>query len=297
MAKTVAVMGWRQADGHAGSARDARLGIGEWEATHENTHRFLTDLARAADPAHADDLVQETWASLPRESSSAAPPSRQEVIARLLERIGHHDREAAVQPETRADSLLAHYSSQGAAEEFGGISPDDELDDSGDVIVGLDELDTDADRAELFLGDFYNDASEVSRWSSAPAVWPPLRRVLPEDEAETLELYSVMDGALDDLSIKTGDLLNLVDLEGHTLAGASAFLGLSPADARRRLALGRHHLRRRVDAYLANRNEDPSSHGSCPGRNCGRVDAATRRSSGCGPSRRPVRGQDERRVA
>lgn len=254
LAKTVAVMGWRQPDEHAGSVRDARLGIGEWEATHENTHHFLTDLARAADPAHADDLVQETWASLLRDSSGAAPPSRQEAVAQLLERMGHHDREVAVQPEIWADSLLAHHSSQGAAEEFGGVSPDDDLDDSGDVMVDLDGLDTDADQAELFLGDFYNDVSEVSRWSSAPTVWPPLRRVLPEDEAQTLELYSVVDGALDDLSTKTGDLLNLVDLEGHTLAGAGAFLGLSPSDARRRLALGRHHLRRRVDDYLANRN-------------------------------------------
>ena len=70
----------------------------------------------------------------------------------------------------------------------------------------LDQLDIDADRAELFFPDFYDDGPNADSWVSPPSAWPSVNRVLgPDAELQTTELYGVVDAALEQLPSQVAD--------------------------------------------------------------------------------------------
>ena len=75
----------------------------------------------------------------------------------------------------------------------------------------------------------------------------------PDEEAQTSELYSVVDSALDELPAPLADVLYLVDIEGHSLPTASSLLGRDTASLQRDLAQARNHVRGRVNTYVTSR--------------------------------------------
>ena len=116
----------------------------------------------------------------------------------------------------------------------------------------LDRLDIDADRAELFFPDFYDDGPNADSWVSPPSAWPSVTRILgPDAELQTTELYSVVDAAIEQMPSQVGDALYLADLEGHTPEAVAGFLGIERDVVLSHLSVGRNHLRGRIDEYLA----------------------------------------------
>ncbi len=210
-------------------------------------------LARAADPAHADDLVQETWDHFLSKQPSTVP-TREDLTQYLIGRLGHHERDEDAASSVWADSLLAHHPHNAADLAESDLPPDPASYESLRSLADLDVLDADADTAELYFPDLYNDGPDKGDWVSPPIAWPSIARVLgPDDELETAELYSVVDEALDRLPDGLGDVLYLVDIEGHSLETASRLLGRRTWDLQRDLSQARHHVRGRVDDYLSGR--------------------------------------------
>jgi DNA-directed RNA polymerase specialized sigma24 family protein len=257
LAATAAVLGARLRTREIGSAAAAAEGQGAPHETHSQTfdqsQRVLAALARAADPEHADDLVQETWDHF----LSAKPgevPARDELVGYLMQRIGDHHQQEDLTAGAWADSLLAHHAHNAADLAESDLPPDPGGYGSLQELADLDAFDTDADRAELLFPDLYSDGPDKQGWTSPPSAWPSVTRFLgPDAEIETSELYAVVDAALDELPQDVGDAVYLVDIEGHSLQTAGGLLGRETALLQRDLARGRRHVRARVDGYFAGR--------------------------------------------
>lgn len=214
------------------------------------THQLLIALATAADPAHADDLVQETWQHL-LEASPNTAPTRMELSDHLLSHIRKHSRDDQNDDLAWADAL-SHPHRHKASDADGADSP---ADASGvtnyRAAADLERLDIDADSAELFFPDFYDDGPNADSWVSPPSAWPSVTRILgPDAELQTTELYGVVDAALEQVPSQVGDALYLADLEGHTPETVAGLLGIERDVVLSHLSVGRNHLRGRIDEYL-----------------------------------------------
>jgi DNA-directed RNA polymerase specialized sigma24 family protein len=214
-------------------------------------HQVLVAVARASDPAHADDLVQEVWDHYLGRAQGALP-NRGELLEYLLQHLDEHQRAEDSDSEVWADSLLNQHRHNPADLDELDLPPDSGAQPSLRELADLDQLDADADAAELFYPDFYDDGAGGTTWSSPPTAWPTLSRILgPDAELSTEELYSKVDAAFDELPEAVADVVNLVDVEGHSLERAMSLFALSRRDAERNLVIGRNHLRGRISTYLA----------------------------------------------
>ena len=257
MAVTAALLGAQlrtQEIGSADATADGPVGARvSHSQTFDQSQRVLAALARAADPEHADDLVQETWDHF-LSASSEKVPGRDELVEYLLQRIDDHQKQEDVTASAWADSLLRHHSHNEADLAESDLPADPGGYGSLRELADLDALDPDADRAELLFPDLYGDGPDKAGWTSPPSAWPSVTRLLgPDAEVETSELYAVVDAALDELSQDLGDAVYLVDIEGHSLQTAGGLLDREPARLQRDLARARRQVRARVNAYLAGR--------------------------------------------
>jgi RNA polymerase sigma factor (sigma-70 family) len=216
------------------------------------TQDFLMTLGRATDPAHADDLVQDTWDHF-LSGSATTIPDRMTLAAYLTKHAHHHVDDEQAARQAWADDLLRHRHNPADLAETD-LPADPGGHDDWRALADLDALDPDADPAELYLPDLYGDGPDTVAWSSPPAAWPSLTRMLrPDEEAETSELYSVVDAALDELPAPLADVVSLVDIEGHSLPTVSSLLGRDTASLQRDLAQARNHVRGRVNSYETSR--------------------------------------------
>lgn len=256
MATTSAILGSRA--GRVPSSTAARVSrakdeSSEAQAVLAQTQQVLMKLARAADPAHADDLVQETWDHFLSEQPTTVP-AREDLTQYLIGQLDSHERDQDAAAAVWADSLLAHHPHNAADLAESDLPSDPASYESLRTLADLDVLDPDADSAELYFPDLYNDGPDKGEWVSPPTAWPSLTRVLgPDDELETAELYSVVDEALDQLPDGLGDALYLVDIEGHSLETSSSLLGRKTSELQQDLSQARNHVRGRVNEYLSGR--------------------------------------------
>ncbi|WP_406054418.1 RNA polymerase sigma factor [Kribbella sp. NBC_00889] len=254
LAATAAVLGARLSTREIASAAGSGAAPSVTHSqTFDQSQRVLAALARAADPVHADDLVQETWDHF-LSATSVEVPERDELVEYLMQRINDHLQQEDLTAGAWADSLLRHHSHNAADLAESDLPPDPGGYGSLRELADLDALDPDADRAELLFPDLYSDGPDQGGWTSPPSAWPSVTRLLgPDAEVETSELYAVVDAALDELPQDLGDALYLVDIEGHSLQTAGGLLGREPARLQRDLARARSQVRARVNAYLAGR--------------------------------------------
>lgn len=248
VATTSAVLAMR---GNAPDAPSRADDVAAGSGDSMRTHQLLLSLATAADPAHAEELVQDTWQHL-LEASPDAVPTRMQLSDHLLGHIRTHAKDDDSDISGWADALAHPHRHKGS--DAGGA--DVPSDASGvtnlRAAADLDRLDIDADRAELFFPDFYDDGPNADSWVSPPTAWPFVTRVLgPDAELQTTELYEVVDAALEQLPSQVGDALHLVDLEGQTPATVAGLLGIERDVLLSHLSMGRNHLRGRIDEYLA----------------------------------------------
>lgn len=217
------------------------------------TQHYLMTLARATDPAHADDLVQDTWDHF-LSGSPMVMPDRATLAAYLIQHAHDHVGEEQADRETWVDGLVRHHPHNPADLAEIDLPADPGGHEDWRTLADLDALDPDADRAELYLPDLYDDGPDKLGWSIPPAAWPSVARMLrPDEEAQTSELYSVVDSALDELPAPLADVLYLVDIKGHSLPTASSLLGRDAASLQRDLARARNHVRGRVNTYVTSR--------------------------------------------
>lgn len=217
------------------------------------TQDYLMTLGRATDPAHADDLVQDTWDHF-LGGSSTVVPDRATLAAYLIQHAQDHVGQAQPDRQAWADDLVRHHPHNPSDLAETDLPADPGGHDDWRALADLDALDPDADQAELYLPDLYGDGPDQAGWSTPPAAWPSVTRMLrPDEEVQTSELYSVVDSALDELPAPLADVLYLVDIEGHSLPTASSLLDRDSASLQRDLAQARDHVRSRVNAYLTPR--------------------------------------------
>ncbi len=254
MAKTRALLGLHPGDPAApGSQPSAPSHLPDSENPSRSlvqAQGHLMTLALAADPAHADDLVQETWDHFLTAPSSAIP-SREDLAAYLLEHVTEHVREEEADHQAWADSLLRHHRHNPADLAETDLPADPGAEENLHILGDRDALDPDADQAELYFPDLYGDGPGKGEWITPPIAWPTISQILtPDDETLTAELYSVVDSALEELPDSLGDAVYLIDMEGHSLATASSLLQREAPDVQRDLVHARHQVRGRVDAYV-----------------------------------------------
>jgi len=258
IAKTRALLGIRADARHSpwSTARrttDHESDLGYSPPALVQTQGYLMTLARATDPEHADDLVQDTWDHFLSESPSTIP-DRGELAAYLIQHAHDHVGDEEADAQTWADDLVRHHPHNPADLAESDLPADPGSYEDWRTLADLDALDPDADRAELYFPDLYGDGPDRGEWSTPPAAWPSVSRMLrPEEETQTAELYSVVDSALDELPGTLGDVVYLVDIEGHSLPIVSSLLERGTPDLQRDLAQARNHVRGRVNAYLASR--------------------------------------------
>lgn len=256
IAKTRALLGFHPGDPAVPGSKPAKLspmpGSEYASRSFIQNQSHLMTLALAADPAHAEDLVQETWDHFLSASPSTIP-TREDLAAYLLEHLSEHAREEEIENQVWADSLLRHRHNPADLAETD-LPADPGAEESLRTLAELDTLDPDADRAELYFPDLYGDGPDKGEWITPPIAWPTISRILtPDDETQTAELYSVVDSALDELPESLGDAVYLVDIEGDSLAAASSLLQREASDIQRDLARARNHVRGRVNDYLTSR--------------------------------------------
>ena len=213
-------------------------------------NRALVAVARASDPAHADDLVQEVWDHF-LGLAQGALPNRGELLEYLLQHLDEHQSQEDSETEVWADSLLHRHRHNPA--DFGELDlpSDPGAQHSIRELADLDQLDVDADTAELYFPDFYDDGADSTTWGSPPTAWPTLTRILgPAADLSTAELYVQVDAAFDELPEPVADVVNLVDVEGQSLEQAMSLFALSRREAEKHLILGRNHLRGGISTYL-----------------------------------------------
>lgn len=187
---------------------------GDVAGTVARLHRLATAL-RVDD---ADELVQQTLLSgLERGTGELG---YQELARRLVESASADPTTATTAHETGADPEL---------------------------------LDTDSDTAELYFPDFYEEGPDLGRYVDLPNVWGGTKALSPDADYETGELFEVADRAMDQLPARTRQLVQLVDVEGFSLAQAAAGADLEEEAAARELNRGRIHVRGALDAYLTGR--------------------------------------------
>jgi DNA-directed RNA polymerase specialized sigma24 family protein len=219
----------------------------------EQTQSFLMALARTADAAHADDLVQETWDHFLSGEPWTAP-RREELAAYLLQHVDEHRRDEDGIDDDWTESLAPHHTHEGAEPSETDVPAGSEAYGSLRELADLDALDPDADRAELLLPELYGEGEDRGSWVHPPTAWLSSAQLLsPGEEVETTELYAVVDAALDELPSDLGDTLYLVDVEGSPLQSIAATAGRDPIQVQRELARARNHVRGRVSAYLQSR--------------------------------------------
>lgn len=219
----------------------------------QQSQGFLMVLAQTADPAHADDLVQETWDHF-LSGDPLAVPHREELAAYLLRHLDEHRRDEDSIDDDWTESAVAHHTHQGSALSDADVASGFEAYGSLRELADLDALDPDADRAELLLPELYGEGEDHDGGVHPPTAWLSTTQLLsPDDEVETTELYAVVDAALDELPSNLGDVLFLVDVEGRSLQSAAAVADRDPLQVQRELALARDHVRGRVSAYLQSR--------------------------------------------
>lgn len=215
--------------------------------------QFLNELAQAADPAHADHLVQQTWDYFLTQVPTRTP-RREELAAHLLKQAAAHAKEDEDTREEWADSVLTHHAHSSSEPVDGDLPAGFEAYGSLRELAELQVLDADADSAELLLPELYSEGSDVGSWVSPPTEWPGVTKFLgPEAAPESEELYGVVDSALDALPRHVAYVVDLVDVQGQGLLAAALVLGREVPDVQRDLARGRDLVRSRVDAYLQGR--------------------------------------------
>ncbi|MDF1604092.1 hypothetical protein [Nocardioides sp. YIM 152315] len=262
VAKTIALIGLRPPTNRPPTLREpdrrdeSRAAAGEpprdleSDAALIRTQAWLVSLARAIDPAHAEDLVQSAWDHFLTDD----PPttrSHGQLASFLTKRAREHARDDDARDQAWAADLVRHHP-HNPADLAETDLPDPGVNEDWRALADLDALDPDGERAELYLPDLYGDGPDREGWSAPPTAWPTVANILsPEAEAETAELYSVLDAALDELTSAAADAVYLVDIEGHSVATASSRLGRSTNDIQRNLVEARDHVRRRIDDYLA----------------------------------------------
>ena len=231
-----------------GAAQRRKSGLHSAADVSSQNHQVLLAVARASDPAHADDLVQEVWDHY---LGQGALPDRGELLEYLLQHLDKHEQEKDFDSEVWADSLL-HQHRHNPADLGVDLPADPGARHSLRELADLDQLDADADTAELYFPDFYDDGAGRTTWGSPPTAWPILSRILgPDAELSTEELYSTLDAAFDELPEAAADVVNLIDVEGHSIESAMSLFALSRRDVERQLVVGRNHLRGRLGSYLA----------------------------------------------
>lgn len=256
IAKTRALLGAR-VDARPGPKASSVHGQGDesdesGRSPHElaHLHNYLITLARAADPAHADDLVQDTWDHF-FSADPADVPDRAALAAHLVRHAHDHAGSDEADAEARADDLARHHAHNPADLAETDLPADPGGHEDWRTLADLDALDADADTAELYFPDLYGDGPDMGEWSAPPTAWPSVTRMLsPDDEAATAELYSKVDAALDELPESLADALYLVDMEGHALTTAGSLLGRGVVDLQRDLVRARNHVRGSIDRYL-----------------------------------------------
>lgn len=215
-----------------------------------DAHAALTSLARQLDPAHADDLVQDTWDHF-LEEDPGRTPRREDLTTYLLLHAGAHRESDEGDEGEYVETVLAHHAHSPADADDGDLPAGFEAYGSLRELADLDALDPDADQAELLLPELYSDGDDRGSWISPLTVWPHATQFLaPADDVQTQELYDVVDAALDELPPSVANAVYLVDVEGLSLHDATTTLGSDPKELQRALARGRHHVRGRVDAYV-----------------------------------------------
>lgn len=211
----------------------------------------LTSLARHLDPAHADDLVQDTWDHFLEEEEPDRTLRREDLMAYLLLHAGGHRDTDEGDEEEYVDTVLAHHAHSAMEAGERDLPAGFEAYGSLRELADLDVLDPDADAAELLLPELYGDGDDRGSWMTPPSAWPHATQFLgPVDDVQTQELYTVVDTALDELPPAVANIVYLVDVEGLSLNDAATTLGQDPRELQRSLARGRHHVRARVDAYV-----------------------------------------------
>jgi DNA-directed RNA polymerase specialized sigma24 family protein len=213
-------------------------------------HAYLTTLARAADPLHADDLVQDTWDHFLSDDSTSVP-SKDQLAVYLTSAAHSHADADAVTADDWAAALTRHHPHNPSDLAETDLPADSSQHEDWRVLADLDVLDADADGAELYFPELYGDGPDKGEWAAQPAAWPSVTRLLgPEDELQTSELYAVVDAALDELPAPVADAIYLVDIEGHSLNTAVGLLGRDLVDVQHDLVRARNHVRGRVNEYL-----------------------------------------------
>jgi DNA-directed RNA polymerase specialized sigma24 family protein len=262
VAKTIAFVGLRGPRNRPPSMRELdRLNVGrdddasrsprdlESGVALERAQSYLMTLARAIDPVHADELVQSAWDTYFAEQRGTMR-DREQLAAFLVRRAREHVRDDDARDQAWASDLTRHHPHR-ATDLAETDLPDAGSHEDWRALGDLDALDPDGERAELYLPDLYGDGPDRGEWSAPPSAWPSVTRILsPEAEAETAELYSVLDSALEELTSTAADALYLVDIEGHSLETASSLLGRSTRDLQADLVEARDHVRRRINSYL-----------------------------------------------
>ena len=189
----------------------------------------LLTRAELLDPSNAEDLAQQSLAvGLAMQRRDSRPRGIVE-----LTRIMHALSDAQVRLDGRT-TLAVDVSAAARAQ-----------------ADSLEDLNSDADEPELFYPDVYPGEDQLDGWIDSPNQWRGGAQILsPEEVDETGEVFDVLDKALDELPEPLGELLVLVDLQGHALVDSAQTLGLDKLSATAALARSRNHVRGRLDEYL-----------------------------------------------
>lgn len=180
---------------------------------------YLLRLARAFRPEAPQDAVQSTWLRALDEGQEAFTRER---LTQLLLIQG------VVDPEVRSWN-----------------------DHDGGADATVEQLDADADEAELFYPAFYGEGPDAGAWIDQPNAWPDQSRIPgPEADLTTTELYAVVDDALSHLSPLQAAAVSLVDFDGVSSELAATTLGVEVVGLRRALNAARNRLRGSLDRYL-----------------------------------------------
>ncbi|WP_134322906.1 hypothetical protein [Cumulibacter soli] len=236
MTMTRELLSWLWEHGADGAPRRAlglpRAGISESPAAASNGDIFRKLHSRAAllDPQHAEDLAQQALiVGLEREREDGLSRNLDELTAILHSLTDAEQRTTALStPEADVSAPIRERS------------------------AWFDGLDGDADEPELYYPDLYPQDDPIEGWVDSPNQWRGAVEILaPEQNEELTDLYSELELVLDELPAPLGTLIELVDIQGHSLVESAYVLGLDEYSAASMLARGRNHVRGRLDTYLA----------------------------------------------
>jgi DNA-directed RNA polymerase specialized sigma24 family protein len=118
------------------------------------------------------------------------------------------------------------------------------------TVLDPDLLDVDSEPGKLYFPDFYEEGPDLGKHIDSPNVWGRTNALPPDEDYETGELYEVAERAMDELPVRTRQLVQLVDVEGFSLDQAAAGVDLDPRSAAQELNRGRIHVRGVLNSYL-----------------------------------------------